>query len=82
MYRLTADIPTADMPIWANFVNPTDLSLHYYLLPTFRPAKTLVYSLNLNLNLLLRTRLDGLWQYALLDKQVEVKQHRLRLVEA
>ena len=46
-----------NLPIWANFVDPTDLSLYY--LPTL-DQPTLFYSLNLNLNQLnkLRTRLD------------------------
>ena len=26
-----------NLPIWKNFVDPTDLSLYYYYLPTFRP---------------------------------------------
>ena len=37
-----------NLPIWANFVDPTDLSLYY--LPTL-DQPTLFYSLNLNLNL-------------------------------
>ena len=31
-----------NLPIWANFVDPTDLSLYYLLLPTFRPANIIL----------------------------------------
>ena len=54
---LSACSEILNLPIWANFVDPTDLSLYY--LPTL-DQPTLFYSLNLNLNQLnkLRTRLD------------------------
>ena len=43
-----------NLPIWANFVDPIDLSLYYYYQPLDQP--TLFYSLN-QVNKL-RTRLD------------------------
>ena len=44
--RLNVFMVFLNLPLWANFVDLTDLSLYYYYLPLDQP--TLFYSLNLN----------------------------------
>ena len=60
------------LPIWANFVDLTDLSLYYYYyyLPTL-DQPTLFYSLNLNLNQANRDQLN-------LDLQSEHTLHYMK----
>ena len=51
--NMTTESRFLNLPIWANFVDPTDLSLYYLLLLLLLPLDqpTFFYSLNLNLNL-------------------------------
>ncbi len=74
-----------NLPLWANFVDPTELSLYYLLPPLDQP--TLFYSLNLNqanrdqLDLDLQSKHTLHYMEAGMLRQVEVEARSTRLME-